>query len=215
MANARNTLRLAVLSAALLLASGAARAQEEVVVVPDDVAKCVWLKVSARATGYEFKADTAGLGSKRSLKADCYMQLVYMAPSADFPHGRYAAPLLCQTEQGEVPVFEATLMDESFSGMKLADLNIVSADNYLTFRNAGGDRIQGYGTHRILISVDKKTGAFKKATFQTLGAEMIDSSLFNQSFMTVVGGFTAKGSSVPVEKVPPEAQALVAGSPCN
>jgi len=134
-----------------------------------------------------------------------------MAPDADNPHGRYEAPLLCQTDAA---TWEATNMKESFSGMKLGDLNIVAADDYLAFRNAGGDVIQGYGTHRILIKVDPKTGAFKAATFQTIGGEMIDSSMFFESFMTVFGGYTAKGTTIPVAKVPPEAQALVAGGPC-
>jgi hypothetical protein len=211
MSNARK-LGLAVLAAGVL---GLCRPAGAQVVVPDDVANCAWLKVSARATGYEYKADAAGLGAKRTLKADCYMQLVYMAPTGDFPHGSYAAPLLCQIAQGVTPVWEATVMDESFVGMKLADQNVLAADNYLTFKNAGGDVIQGYGSHRILIKTDPKTGAFKSATFQTLGGEMIDGSMFFESFMTVVGGYTAKGATVPVAKVPPEALALVAGGPCN
>jgi hypothetical protein len=213
MSNARR-LGLAVVAAGVLVLCKSAAAQE--VVVPDDIAKCVWLKISARGTGFEYMADAAGLGAKRSIRADCYLQLVYMAPTADFPqHGSYEGPLLCQTAQGAAPVWEASVMEQSFVGMKLADLNILSADVSLTFKNAGGDVIQGYGTHRIQIKTDPKTGAFKSATFQTLGGEMIGSSMFFDSFMTVVGGYTAKGTTVPVAKVPPEAQALVAGSPCN
>ncbi|HTO06699.1 MAG TPA: hypothetical protein VMR86_06540 [Myxococcota bacterium] len=209
-------LSLALLSAGFLLVCRPAGAQ---VVVPDDVANCQWFKITASASGYEYKADAAGLGSKRSVRATCYMQLVYVPSAtpddlASFPYGRYAAPLLCQTGQGAEPVWEATGMEQSFSGMKLADLNVLAADNYLSFKNAGGDVIQGYGAHRILIKVDPKTGAFKSATFQTLGGEMIDGSMFFESFMTVVGGWTAKGATLPVAKVPLEAQQLVAGGMC-
>jgi hypothetical protein len=106
-------------------------------------------------------------------------------------------------------------MDESFSGIALGDGNVIAVDDYLTFKNIGGDVIQGYGTHRILISADKTTGAFKKATFQTLGAEMIDNSFSFLTFETVMGGYSASGSSVTADKVPQAAKDLVAASPCN
>jgi hypothetical protein len=203
-------LAVAALSAGVLLLCKSAAAQD--VVIPDDVAKCQWFKISAAASGYEYEPNAAGLGAKRALRAVCYMQLAYVAPDGDHPHGSYEAPLICQIDAAN---WEMTPMQGSFSGTKLADLNIVALDNYLTFKNAGGDVIQGYGTHRILIKVDPKTGVFKGATFQTLGGEMIDGSMFFESFMAVAGGYTAKGTTLPVAKVPPEAQALVAGSLCN
>jgi hypothetical protein len=209
MSNARK-LALAAVSMVVLFLCRPAAAQQ--LVIPDDVAQCAWLKITARGTGYEYMADAAGLGAKRSIRADCYLQLVYTGPTGDFPHGSYAGPLLCQVDAAN---WEASVMEESFVGMKLADLNVLGADVKLTFKNAGGDVIQGFGTHRILIKVDPKTGAFKSAIFQTLGGEMIGSSMFFESFMTVVGGYTAKGTTVPVAKVPPGALALVAGSPCN
>jgi hypothetical protein len=94
------------------------------------------------------------------------------------------------------------------------DGNAIAVDGYLTFTNAAGDIIQGYGTHRVLISVDPKTGAFKKATFQTLGGEMIDNSHYSLTPADVIGGYSATGSSVTAEKVPQPAKNLVADSPC-
>ena len=211
MRNVRKLL-VAVVSAGVLFLCKSAAAQG--VVVSDDAANCAWLKITAHGSGLEYKADSAGLGPRRSVSATCYMQLVFIAPDANNPHGRYEAPLLCQTAQGAAPVWEASVMQESFSGMKLADLNVLAADNYLTFKNVGGDVIQGYGTHRLLIKADPKTGAFKGASFQTLGGEMIDGSMYFKSFTTIAGGYSAGGTTVPVAKVPPEAQALVAGGPC-
>ncbi|HTO55610.1 MAG TPA: hypothetical protein VMR50_19665 [Myxococcota bacterium] len=206
------TLFLAVRVVTLCLASAGlcASARAQGLPVTDNVANCAWLKVTAHASGYEYTGQ-AGLGAKRSYSATCYMQLVFMPATGDNPNGRYGAPILCQVDAAN---WEASPMEQSFSARKLADGNAVSVDNYLTFKNAAGDVIQGYGVQRLSISVDK-TGAFRSATFQTLGGELMDESMFFGSFMTVVGGYTAKGSTVPVTKVPPQALQLVAGGPCS
>ena len=204
---------LAALSACVAFFSAASHAATPVpIVVPDGVANCVWIKLQAKGSGYERMADDAGLGPKRTINASCYMQLVYMEPDAKHPHGRYGAPILCPIDAEH---WAASVMDDSFTGTALADGNVIAPDTYLTFTNAGSDVVQGYGTHRILITIDKKTLAFKKAIFQSLGAEMIDNSTY---FLTpdslVVGSYSAKGTSVLSDNVPPEAKALVAGGPC-
>ena len=66
----------------------------------------------------------------------------------------------------------------------------------------------------MLIAVDPKTQAFKKATFQTMGGEMIDGSHYALTPADVIGGYTATGSSVTADKVPQPAKDLVAASPC-
>jgi hypothetical protein len=204
--------RLASLSLGIALVGAlASDAVAQGVTVSDGVANCVWLRVKAKGSGLEVLDGDAGLGPKHSFTTDCYMQLVFMAPDANHLHGRYGAPLLCPVDAEH---WEASSMDDSFQGTALADGNIIAVDDYLTFTNAAGDVIQGWGTHRVLITVDKTTLAFKKATFQTLGGEMIDASLFNDTFMNVIGGYTATGVSLTADKVPPEAKALVAASPC-
>ncbi len=203
--------RLAVLSLGAAFLSGSASGASAPVVVPDGVANCVWLKVKAKGSGYELRLDAAGLGPKRSITADCYLQLVYMAVDAEHPHGRYGGPILCPIDFEN---WAASPMDESFAATALLDGNAIAVDGYLTFTNAAGDIIQGYGTHRVLISVDPKTGAFKKATFQTLGGEMIDNSHYSLTPADVIGGYSATGSSVTAEKVPQPAKNLVADSPC-
>lgn len=208
MAKPSTFLRLALLSLVALTPSVRAGEAPPPLVIPDDIGHCVWMKISARASGYEFKADDAGLGPKHALKADCYMQLVYMAPTIGFPHGSYGAPLICAVAQTDVTEWEATLPERSYRGMKLADLNVIATDNQLAFKNIGGDLIEGYTSSRVLFTVDKKTGAFKSAKFETFGGQMQGASLFNETFMTVVGGFTAKGTSVPVTKVPQAVQDL-------
>jgi hypothetical protein len=206
--------RLAVFSAAVAscaLAGLASGASTPPVVVPDGVASCMWLKIRAKATGYELRDDDAGLGPKHTFSADCYLQLVFMPPDGTHLHGRYGGPLLCPVDAVQ---WQASSMEDSFSGTALQDGNVIAADDYLTFTNAAGDIIQGYGTHRLLITVDKTTQAFKKAIFQTLGGEMIHESLFNETFMTVTGGYAATGTSVTPDKVPQPAKDLVSGSPC-
>lgn len=180
------------------------------VVVPDGAANCVWLKVRARASGFELPDGDVGLGPRRSFVADCYMQLVYMA-GGGFAHGRYGAPILCPVDFEN---WAASPMQDSFTGVAMADGNVMAVDNYLTFTNANSDLIQGWGTHRLLITVDPKTGAFKKAAFQTLAAEMVDDSTYNLTPATVVGSYSVSGSSITADKVPPEAKALVTASPC-
>ncbi|HKC52916.1 MAG TPA: hypothetical protein VKF60_19170 [Myxococcota bacterium] len=213
MANLRTSrlLRLAVLSLGVAWLAGLASAAAAPVVVPNDIASCVWLRVKAKGSGYELPAGDTGLGPKRSLSADCYLQLVYVDPDAGHLNGRYGGPLLCPIDAQN---WAASPMEESFAGTKLGDLNVIAVDDYLTFTNAAGDVIQGWGTHRILISVDK-TGAFRKASFQTLGGEMIDGSYSSLTLATVFGSYSASGSSVPAEKVPQPAKDLVAASPCN
>ncbi len=191
------------------LATGTSHAADPVV-VPDGVAHCQWLKIKAKGSGYELLDGDVGLGSKRSITADCYMQLVYM-PGGGTTHGRYGAPMLCPVDFQN---WAASPMQDSFSGVALQDGNVLGIDNYLTFTNAASDVIQGWGTHRILITVDKKTGVFKKATFQTLGAEMVDDSTYNLTPAFVLGSFSVTGSSVLAEKVPVEAKQLVTDSPC-
>jgi hypothetical protein len=204
-------MRVAALSLSVALLSGPASGASTPPVVPNGVANCVWLKVKARGSGYELRLDSAGLGPKRTIAAECYMQLVWMAVDADHPHGQYGSPLLCPVDFEN---WAASPMDQSFTSTALLDGNTIAVDDYLTFTNAAGDIIQGYGTHRVLIAVDPKTQAFKKATFQTIGGEMIDGSHYALTPADVIGGYTATGTSVTADKVPQPAKDLVAASPC-
>jgi hypothetical protein len=213
MASLRERLRNGLASAALCVASvgGGVASAAQAVVVQDGVANCVWLKVTARGSGFEVLDGDAGVGPRRSISAPCYMQLVFVPPDAQHPYKRYAAPILCPVDFEN---WEGTTLDASFSGRALADGNVIAVDDFLSFTNAGGDIVEGYGTHRLTITVDRKTGAFRSAIFQTLAAEMIERSVYFASPRAVVGSYTAKGISVPAAKVPAEAKALVAGGPC-
>jgi hypothetical protein len=183
--------------------------------VPDGAANCQWLRVKVKGSGYEVPDDAENaelLGPKRTINADCYLQLVFMEPTAGNPHGRYGGPFLCPVNADE---WEASTMEASFSGRAFGDGNVLADDDYLGFTNAGGDIIEGYGTALLKITVDKNTGVFKKAVFTTLAAELIDNSRFFESpFASVVGSYVAKGSSVTPDKVPPQAKMLVSGGPC-
>ncbi len=202
--------------AALLLPSAPAHAEGE--------AACQWLKIKAAGSGFEI-AD-AGLGPKRSAKALCYAQLVFSAPSADFPYGRYTAPLICLLGANES--WGMTNADQGLSMRILADGNAISdldaifgddenpgipGDDYLTFRGENGDVVQGFASYVLRVSLDKM-GAFKHATWKTLGADMIHNSTYFRTPATVFGGYKASGATVPVEKVPEGAQALAAGGLC-
>lgn len=204
--------RVAILALGVaFLCSLASHARAQAAGVPNGAASCVWLRLKTKGTGYEVSDDASTLGPKRSISTDCYMQLVYMEPSDGNPHGRYGAPILCPVNADE---WEASVMEASFSGKAFGDGKVLAEDNYLAFANAGGDLVEGYGTHLLQIFVDAKTGLFKKATFLTLGGEMIDDSTFFESFKRVKGGYVAKGTSVTPDKVPPQAKLLVAGGPC-
>lgn len=196
---------VAVLAAALCAAAPGARAQ-----VADGVAQCVWLKLKAKAAGFEIEDGDAGLGPKRGPSAVCYMQLNYAAPDADNLHGRYSAPILCQVD------FENWAMSEfgdGYDGKALADGNVLGLEDFVSFKNDAGDILEGYSSSRMLISVDKQ-GAFKKATLASSSGELLRNSTFNDTPALLFGGFTVKGSSVPVTKVPDAAKALVAGGMC-
>jgi hypothetical protein len=183
--------------------------------VPDGVANCQWLKIGVSARMIDLQPDNAGLGARHSTKAVCYLQLVYTPPDpnnpGDTPHGTYSGPLLCQKDAA---TWVMSGPDDSLNAKVLPDGNATAIDKYLTFMNAGGDVIQGFGSHLLHITVDK-TGAFHSATFQTLAAELLDSSTFFVTDLSVMGSYVAKGSSVPAAKVPPEAVALVTPSTCT
>ena len=213
------TLLLSFASAAvLLLASASARAEGE--------ANCSWLKIKASGKGYEIDDAGTALGPRRSPKAQCYAQLVFLAASADFPSGRYTAPLICLL--GANDTWGMTNADEGIAMRVLADGNAISdqdatsatdedptipGDDYLTFHGENGDIIQGYASYVLSVSLDK-TGAFKKATWKTLGANMIHHSRFFLTPSTVFGSYSASGATVPAEKVPEGARALMSSGMC-
>lgn len=188
--------------AALLLVSTPARAQGE--------AACSWLKIKVVGKGYEL--DAAGLGPTRSPKAVCYAQLVYVAPSGEFPNGRYTAPLICL--HGANEDWHVTDATNGLASNLLDDGNGISDDDYLTFHAENGDVIQGYASHVLRVLRDKKTGAFKKAMWKTLGGQMMDASTFFLTPATVFGGYKASGGTVPAEKVPEGARALASSGMC-
>ena len=107
-------------------------------------------------------------------------------------------------------------MGEAYDGKALGDGNALASPDFLTFENAAGDVIMGFTSSRLTITVDKKTGEFKKATLTSLSGELLldgfTGSVFNETPAPIVGGYTVKGSSVPQDKVPAEARALVAES---
>jgi hypothetical protein len=192
-----------VVVALLLLAPAAARAQE---------AHCSWLKLKATGKGYEIDDEETVLGVKRSVKADCYAQLVWAAPGGEFPNGRYTAPLVCL--HGANDAWQATDADNGLSIRLLGDGNGATDDDYLTFHGVNGDVIQGYASHLLVISLDKE-GAFKKASWRTLGAQLIDGSTYFRTPSTVLGGYAASGSTVAEEKVPEGARALMSPGMCD
>ena len=92
--------------------------------------------------------------------------------------------------------------------------NVLSLDDYMTFANAAGDSIEGFASARLTISADKTGMVFKKATFTSLSGELSPLALFNETPANLFGSFSVKGSSLPAEKVPAEARALVADNGC-
>jgi hypothetical protein len=89
----------------------------------------------------------------------------------------------------------------------------IPGDDYLSFHGENGDVIQGYASYVLLVSLDK-LGAFKKATWKTLGADMIHFSTYFRTPASVFGGFKASGATVPAEKVPEGARALMLPGMC-
>lgn len=180
--------------------------------VANDAAHCAWLKLKAKASGFELEAADAGLGPKRSASATCYMQLVYSAPDKIHPNGSYAAPVLCPADFATWQMTGG--LGEGYMGKKLADGNVLSMDNYLTFTNEGGDSIEGFSSARLLITTDK-LGAFKKATLTSFSGELAPTALFNDTPAFLFGSFTVKGSTVTADKVPQPARDLVSGGVCS
>ena len=197
---------LGLLIVACVASASSARAQ-----VQNGLAHCAWLKLKAKASGYELANGDAGLGKKRGPSATCYMQLVYSAPGDGTPNGSYNAPLVCQTD---FQTWEMTSAFEGYSGKKLGDGNVTSLDDYMTFANPAGDSIEGFASARLVISADKTGMVFKKATFVSLSGELGENAWFNDTAVYLFGSFTVKGSSVPAAKVPAEVQAAVAGNGC-
>lgn len=191
---------LAALSLSLLVGAGAATASAQ---VPAGIADCAWLKLKAKASGYEREGAADGLGKKRGPSATCYMQLAAGGGNT------YTAPLVCQIDFVN---WENTSAVEGYAGTQLADGNVISQGDYMTFRNAAGDVIQGYTSARIAISVGK-LGEFKKATFSSFSGELTDGSMFAETPALLFGSFSVKGSTVPAEKVPEEARAQVGACP--
>jgi hypothetical protein len=196
---------LLMIVAALTGSTGTARAQSAV-----GIAHCAWLKIKVIGKGYEHDTTAHLLGPKRSVTATCYAQLVYTAPSSEFPYGRYTAPLICE----DGVLWEATNAAEGLAGDVLANGDAISDDDYLTFGSSGGDVVQGYASHLLTLSLDKKTGALKKASFRTLAGQMIDGSLYNQTPQNVFGAYTASGASVDADKVPAEVLAIMSEGMC-
>jgi hypothetical protein len=193
---------LTVSIATLCSLAGTAGAQ-----IADGIADCAWLRMKVKASGFELLPDTAGLGKKRAYSATCYVQLMFQAPSDGNPYGRYLGPILCPVDAAN---WDAV---SSVTGQILADGSAVFADNELMFMNEASDVVQGFSASILRVKLDK-LGAFKGATFQTLGGELIEDSTFFTTPAKMLGGYTVTGSTVPVLKVPPEAQALVSMTPC-
>lgn len=197
---------LLIAVATLLGAAGTARAQGAL-----DLADCAWLKIKVVGKGYEHDMSAGLLGPKRSVTATCYAQLVYTPPGGEFPYGRYTAPLICE----DGLIWEASNAAEGLSATVLANGDAYSDDDYLTFGNSGGDVVQGYASHLLTLALDKKSGALKKAAFQTLAGQMIDGSMYNRTPENVFGAYGAKGASLPADKVPEEVRAIVSEGMCE
>ncbi len=208
----RSRAALAALSLVLVAVCAGASAAGDPVPVADGVAACSWLKLKAKASGYEVEAASAGLGPKRGVSATCYLQLMFTAADGANPHGRYGGPILCQVD---FETWEMSSVGEGFDGKALGDGNVLGIEDFMTFKNEAGDIITGFTSNRLTISINKKTGEFKKATFTTFSGELLAGSLFNETPAPIFGGFVAKGSTVPEAKVPEEARALVAGTACG
>lgn len=187
--------------------------------VPDGVANCQWLKISVTAKMIEVLDDNMGLGAKHTSKAVCYLQLQYTPPdpnNPELPHGQYTGPVLCQNDGNGDWVMSGP--DDSFVATALGDGTAIMVDGQMTFTNMSGDVIYGFGTHVLRISVDK-TGAFHGATFQTLSSDLVPApdgtAMFFLTNLPVIGGYTSKGTSVPLAKVPAGAVALVTPNMCT
>lgn len=195
-----------IVVATLQGAAGEARAQGAI-----GFADCAWLKIKVVGKGYEHDMSAALLGPKRSVTATCYAQLVYVAPGGDFPYGRYTAPLICE----DGVAWEASSAAEGLSSTLLANGDAISDDDYLTFGNSGGDVVQGYASHLLTLGLDKKTGALKKVSFQTLAGQMIDGSMYNRTPENIFGAYGASGASLPADKVPAEVRELMSEGMCE
>lgn len=212
----RSRAALAALSLVLVAVCAGASAAGDPVPVADGVAACSWLKLKAKASSFEVEEDDAGLGPKRAPSATCYLQLMFAAPDAENPHGRYGGPLLCQVDFAS---WEMSGLGEGYDGKALGDGNVLGIGTFMTFKNDAGDVIMGFTSTRMAVAVNKKTGEFKKAKLASSSGELyVDGllgSVFNETPAPLFGGFSVKGSTVPEAKVPADARALVADSPCS
>ena len=212
----RSRAPLAALSLVLVAVCAGASTAGAPVPVADGVAACTWLKLKAKASSFEVEEDDAGLGPKRAPSATCYLQLMFAAPDKANPHGRYGGPLLCQVD---FETWEMSGMGEGYEGKALGDGNVLGIGTFMTFKNDAGDVIMGFTSTRMAIAVNKKTGEFKKATLTSSSGELFldgfEGSVFNETPAPIFGGFSVKGSTVQEGKVPADALALLADSPCS
>ena len=212
----RSRAALAALSLVVVAVCAGASTAGAPVPVADGVAACTWLKLKAKASSFEVEEAGAGLGPKRAPSATCYLQLMFAAADADNPHGQYGGPLLCQVD---FETWEMSGMSEGYDGKALGDGNVLGIGDFMTFKNDAGDAIMGFTSTRMAISVNKKTGEFKKATLTSSSGELLldgfQGSVFNETPAPIFGGFSVKGSTVPEAKVPEGARALVADTPCG
>src|SRR5258705_13669 len=172
MTNLRSRSRAALAALSLVLVAVCAGASTAGAPVPvaDGVAACSWLKLKAKASSFEVEEGDAGLGPKRAPSATCYLQLMFAAADKANPHGQYGGALLCQVD------FETWAMSgvgEGYDGKALGDGNVLGIGDFVTFRNAAGDVIMGFTTTRMAISINKKTGEFKKATLTSTSGELL------------------------------------------
>ena len=188
------SLRRIALPALCLLLAGPASAQDTTL---DDVWFKLKVKIKGQAAVPEVEAP-----KKTSRTATAYLHLTVTEPSGaggevypDYPGTTYAYELWMETEPD---VWELVYNDaEDIETASLTTFFL--SDTFLTVRYVGGGAADCYLTSVIKVKFDKE-GAFKSATFTSLGGEAyVGTTDGTDAFR---GGIVVNGKSVDPEKLP-------------
>lgn len=152
----------------------------------------LWFKTKFQGKGFDL--EPTGLGGKASAKGVCYVHMLYANNDPNTP-GSYDSRIVCETSPDTWETVSGFVAGES------PDRGLVVEDVNLAFSNAEGLRALGYGVFAARPKFDQN-GALKKATFESLGTEMVSGSRLSSPTTPAVGSYRVKGKTVAIDKLP-------------
>lgn len=177
---------------ALLLAAAAPAAAQ---VIPlDDV----WFKVSVKANGYAMNPATSVM-NKAQMGTKAFLHLSFAAETGNAATAGATYDFELWTKQAGGTWAMSDSGQQKFMGIASGDQ--LAVDLPLTFQLADGRFIDGRGTYRFNIKLDKH-GFLKKARLSTLGAETVDGSTNGTNVLAgklSLDGHRVKAGQLPFE----------------